>query len=733
MLERPIMKGRYRALLVEGQGVALLSPHAEHLVPARLYDELLPLLDGTSTEALVEHFRGRWTPTDVCCVLWHLERRGCLEEAHDDSGRMDAPASDPVAAPGLTRARISLTVLGALPADEWRAALLNHGFVLDDTDGLPTLLTDSYLRPELADINEWALQTGRRWLLANPVGPVMWIGPAFSPEKSACWKCLEARLRRNHPFEYHMMRGACATRRLDASRGPARTGDGFSSFARELYRVFQRFQSGEPTDSVLIVNSSDGTRSGHRVPQRPQCPACGSPGLYAQRTAVPVRLRPQRKHTTEASTCRVTDPGETLPWFRGFLDPLVGAVHDIEPLHGGAGGPSCVYETHYGGEPASHTTFGAYQLHRTSGKGRNDVEARTSGLGEAIERYSACFQGDEPRRWASLEELGTAAIHPNLCMQFSDSQYGDRAEWNHHCPSFEWIPVPLESTRRLDWTPLWPLSGGEPRYLPTMLLYSGYPTDPEEACCVFDPSGGAAGNTPEEAVLQGLFELIERDSLALWWYNRAPRPKVDLGGLTDPHCRRVISYHQSQGRDLWVLDVTSDLTIPAFVAVSRRVGSGPEHIVLGAGAHLEPRIAIGRAVSEMDQILTCLSAWDCDGTLGTTARNWLHCATLENQPYLAPGPFAPTRPEDMPNLATSDLMEDIRVCEGVLARHHMVILLLDQTRPDLGVSVMKVIVPGLRHFRRRFAPERLYTAPPAAGWLRQPRLEAELNPIGFFL
>jgi ribosomal protein S12 methylthiotransferase accessory factor len=63
----------------------------------------------------------------------------------------------------------------------------------------------------------------------------------------------------------------------------------------------------------------------------------------------------------------------------------------------------------------------------------------------------------------------------------------------------------------------------------------------------------------------------------------------------------------------------------------------------------------------------------------------------------------------------------------------MEIMLLDQTRPDIGVSVMKVIVPGLRHFRRRLAPGRLYTVPVAAGWLQQPSLETELNPIGFFL
>jgi oxazoline/thiazoline synthase len=69
----------------------------------------------------------------------------------------------------------------------------------------------------------------------------------------------------------------------------------------------------------------------------------------------------------------------------------------------------------------------------------------------------------------------------------------------------------------------------------------------------------------------------------------------------------------------------------------------------------------------------------------------------------------------------------------LLARRGLKLLFLDQTRPDIGIPVIKAIVPGLRHFRTRFAPGRLYTAPIEAGWLDRPRLESELNPIGFFL
>ena len=56
-------------------------------------------------------------------------------------------------------------------------------------------------------------------------------------------------------------------------------------------------------------------------------------------------------------------------------------------------------------------------------------------------------------------------------------------------------------------------------------------------------------------------------------------------------------------------------------------------------------------------------------------------------------------------------------------------LVLDQTRTDIEAPVVRVIVPGLRHFYRRFAPGRLYDVPVKLGWLERPRPEDELNPI----
>jgi ribosomal protein S12 methylthiotransferase accessory factor len=63
----------------------------------------------------------------------------------------------------------------------------------------------------------------------------------------------------------------------------------------------------------------------------------------------------------------------------------------------------------------------------------------------------------------------------------------------------------------------------------------------------------------------------------------------------------------------------------------------------------------------------------------------------------------------------------------------MEVLVADQTRPDIDMPVVKVMVPGLRHFWPRFAPGRLYDVPVRLGWLAAPTTEEDLNPIRMFL
>jgi ribosomal protein S12 methylthiotransferase accessory factor len=248
-------------------------------------------------------------------------------------------------------------------------------------------------------------------------------------------------------------------------------------------------------------------------------------------------------------------------------------------------------------------------------------------------------------------------------------------------------------------------------------------------------NGSASGNNLEEAVLQALCELVERDAVALWWYNRLRKPGVAVESFEEPYLVDLIDYYQTLGREAWALDITSDLGIPAFAAASRLSAGAEERIMFGLGCDLDARIALQRAFAEMNQMFGVAQRCE-EGKLAIEDEetlSWLKTATLANQPYLAPDEtIAAKRREDYPSLSSGDLLEDIRLCRRIIEERGMEVLVLDQTRPDVKMPVVKVIVPRLRHFWARFAPGRLYDVPVKMGWQERPLPEEELNPIPIF-
>ena len=71
-------------------------------------------------------------------------------------------------------------------------------------------------------------------------------------------------------------------------------------------------------------------------------------------------------------------------------------------------------------------------------------------------------------------------------------------------------------------------------------------------------------------------------------------------------------------------------------------------------------------------------------------------------------------------------------CVNIAKTKGLETLVLDQSRPDTGLAVVKVIVPGLRHFWPRFGPGRLYEVPLRMGWLKESLSEEQLNPRHIF-
>jgi ribosomal protein S12 methylthiotransferase accessory factor len=103
--------------------------------------------------------------------------------------------------------------------------------------------------------------------------------------------------------------------------------------------------------------------------------------------------------------------------------------------------------------------------------------------------------------------------------------------------------------------------------------------------------------------------------------------------------------------------------------------------------------------------------------------------SLPDHPYLTPNGHAPVQSDHNFNFGRLDKREQVMACVNLVKRHGFDFLVLNQTRPDIGVPVVRVVVPGLRHFYRRFAPGRLYDVPVKLGLRDRPISENELNPL----
>jgi ribosomal protein S12 methylthiotransferase accessory factor len=683
-------------------------------------------------------------------ALMQMEQKGYIVESDDPLPSSLAVFCDTLdidpkeAHRRLQGTKVAVKAFGSLPTSEFISTLESLHIQVSEEGDIEVVLTDDYLQDGLDAFNQKALHLSRPWMLVKPVGTTIWIGPIFYPGKTACWECLAQRLRDNRPVEGFIQRHKDISTPLPIPLAPLpstrQTALGMA--ATEVFKWIVRGEN-QRLEGILVTHDtlSLETRN-HILVKRPQCPICGELVNGFNSKPLPIILGSRKKTFTADGGHRCVLPEETLRKYQQHISPITGVVRELSNVFMGSNNLTHTYlarhhfATMFDDLNALRQNLGG----RSAGKGKTDIQARASAFCEAIERYSGVFQGDEIREKGSYQKMVDQAIHPNTCMNFSQAQYENRQEWNASCSGwFQKIPEPFDEDREIEWTPVWSLTHQDFKYLPTAYCYYGYPK-PEKPDCWADSNGCAAGNTMEEAILQGFMELVERDSVALWWYNRVKRPRVDLDSFDEPYFQALKDYYQTLHRELWVLDITSDLNIPVFAAITKRTDREVEDIVLGYGAHFDPKIAIQRALTEVNQILPAVLSANADGSTqyapsaDPLAVDWWKIATLENQPYLVPDEsIAPTVCGDYPKVWSDDLRDDVMTCKQIIEKHGMEILVLDQTRLDIGLKVVKVIVPGMRHFWKRLGSGRLYEVPVQLDWLKEPLEENQLNPFPMWM
>ncbi len=307
-------------------------------------------------------------------------------------------------------------------------------------------------------------------------------------------------------------------------------------------------------------------------------------------------------------------------------------------------------------EPGLHLAFAAAQLGgpagpaapaplvvAVAGKGRRPEDAVLRARAEAVERHSGAWAGDRPVHRAPARDLPGAILPPGVA--------GDEV---------------------IDWCEARSVLDGTPRWLAAATAWYGYRDAARPDLGPAHSIGCAAGPTSEAAILAGLMELVERDALARWWHGM----------------RAVPGLAESDGG--WLLALPHPLNLPVIVALA----TDPSGVVvLGAAADIEAGRAAERARLERGQIAVLMAAErhglivDPVDPLHARLANWRADTDIAASTWL--------RPSGALNLHDLPPVGGLPACIDRLraAGHDLVVL--DQTRPEIGVPVVRVVVPGM--------------------------------------
>ena len=327
----------------------------------------------------------------------------------------------------------------------------------------------------------------------------------------------------------------------------------------------------------------------------------------------------------------------------------------------------------------------------SQGKGIDLPSARVSGLMESAELYHA-ETITRPLRLATYEEL----------------------RYQHVVVDVDELPRTAESrfhpNLRLLWCEGRDLLSEETVLVPYEMVHTNFTTPfPDGHGCFMASSNGlASGNDAMEAISHGICEVVERDAMTLWRLRREQQRDetlLDMASVDDALCRETVRKFESADLSVTVWDATSDIGIAAFACcVLPAEDSVVWHrsVDWGYGCHPDRRVALLRALTEAAQTrLTLISGLRDD--FGRESYEQLLDPDVTKSIRKRTEQSVPTRRfQDVPHWDGETLEDDV---EWELDRLRRVgvtrVVAVDLTKPEFGLAVFRVVVPGLEAILER--------------------------------
>lgn len=317
-----------------------------------------------------------------------------------------------------------------------------------------------------------------------------------------------------------------------------------------------------------------------------------------------------------------------------------------------------------------------------TGKGFTAVQAQVSLAMEAIERYCSEFRDEYRGRlvrdsYSNLKKKRLAVLDPHTLI----------------LPQFS----PYTPDDVLHWISGYDLISREEILTPACAVYHPFHLD-DKPLINTHTDGIASGNTMEEAVFHALMEVVERDA---WSIAKFSGIACDAIVLDDrPENRFLVDIIDKFNRaniEIVAKDITSDIGIPAIAAFSQDLEQEKMIPIDGFGAHLDPKVAMARALMEVATTRALfIQKYGFDGLREDFPSYCFMESTEEDFRFYAHEEKAIA---EMEVGYYDDLLKDINKSADILqARGYDRLIAVDLTRPDVGLPTVRLIVPGMEAF-----------------------------------
>jgi ribosomal protein S12 methylthiotransferase accessory factor len=240
-----------------------------------------------------------------------------------------------------------------------------------------------------------------------------------------------------------------------------------------------------------------------------------------------------------------------------------------------------------------------------------------------------------------------------------------------------------------------------PVWVPYEIVHTNYtlPLPTGSGCFPASSNGLASGNHLLEAINHGICEVVERDATTVWNHldrTSRERTRLDLGTVDDDHCAEILHRLERAGFGVAVWDTTTDVGIAAFYCLITDRRHDGAHSGAGAGAHPARAIALLRALTEAIQVRTTYITGSRDDLRPDEFAAPAIEQKLRRARSLMAGPAAQRDFDAVPGHESSTCADDLQWMLGRLRAIGIAeVITLDLTRPDVGIPVVRVVIPGL--------------------------------------